>query len=244
MFVKFIIVLLLLIALVSLLRGGMPSAGSALPAASRRPGARSLMLRIAIALLALGVAVLVLHLSGCTAHEESPFKSTLVRNADYGRLASLDGLTDHAGQRVTHVDFSGRVVLVFFGYTQCPDICPTTLLTLQAVMRQLGPEAQRLQVVFVTLDPARDTPDILAPYISFFDKNFRALRGDESSTQAVAKEFRAYYSKVPRADGSYTLDHTATSYVFDPQGRLRLLIRHGETAENITADLRLLLADK
>jgi protein SCO1 len=231
---------LLLIALVSLLRSNTAPA----PAASNRsPRLRPLVLRIAGILLAIGLAVLTLHLSGC-AREEVKFNATVVRDANFGKLAALESLTDATGQRVASVDFSGRVVVVFFGYTQCPDVCPTTLMTMQTVMRLLGDDAPRVQVFFVTLDPQRDTPEILQPYVTWFDKRFRALRGDNAATVAIAKEFRVYFNKVARSDGSYSLDHTATSYVYDPEGRMRLLLRLSEPPDLIAADLKQLLAGK
>ena len=238
MFIKFVIVLLLLIALVSLLRG----APSAARAPTRRPPARTLMTRIAGVLLILGLAVLALHLSGCSA-EPSVFHATEVRNADFGKLSALETLADHRGARITSVDFSGKAVVVFFGYALCPDICPTTLATLKEVMQQLGADAERVQVVFVTLDPERDTPEVIATYVTWFDPRFRALRGDQTATHDVAKAFRVTFSKVEGTSATgYSLDHSATSYAYDPQGRLRLLFRHGASAAHIAADLAKLLA--
>ena len=238
MFVKFVIVLLLLIALVSLLRGG----NTGTPTAPRRSPARPLVLRIAWVLLALGLAVLAVHLSGCTPQQQ-PFNATAVSAPDFGRLNALEALSDHTGSRLSRVDFSGKAVVVFFGYALCPDICPTTLATLKDVMRLLGQDAGRVQVVFVTLDPERDTPEVIGPYVGWFDPSFRALRGDAAATRAVAKEFKVAFSKVEGTSAAgYSLDHTATSYAYDPQGRLRLLIRHGASAEAITADLKKLLA--
>lgn len=240
MFVKFVVVLLLLIALVSLLRG----APSATRTATQRPPARALMTRIAGVLLVLGLAMLALHLSGCTV-KPAPFHATEVRDADFGRLNALETLVDHRGSRLASVDFSGKVVVVFFGYAACPDICPTTLATLKEVMQRLGADADRVQVFFVTLDPERDTPEVIAPYVTWFDARFRGLRGDPAATRAVAKAFRVTFSKVEGTSAAgYSLDHSATSYAYDPQGRLRLLIRHGETAEHIAADLSKLLAGR
>lgn len=243
MFVKIVIVLLLLIVAASLLTNRTAAAPP--PGRRAKPSVRALMTRVALVLLALGAAFAAIHLSGCS-REEAAFHATAVRDADFARLAALDGLTDHAGHRVASADFSGKAALVFFGYTRCPDVCPTTLAALQQAMGLLGPEAERVQVLFVTLDPERDTPEVLAAYVPWFDARFRGLRGDAAATLAVAREFRVFFNKVEaRGGGSamgYAIDHTATSYAYDPQGRLRLLIRHGETPERIAADLRRLLA--
>ena len=132
---------------------------------------------------------------------------------------------------------------MFFGYTQCPDVCPTTMAELKSVMQQLGADAQRVQVLFVTLDPERDTRELLANYVPAFDPSFLGLYGDAETTAKTAKEFRVFYQKQPGpTPGSYTLDHTAGSYVFDPQGRVRLFVRYGDGGANLVADLRTLLA--
>lgn len=189
------------------------------------------------------IVVSLMFLLGCARPTE--FHATDITGASFGRLAVLEVLSDHAGRRVTSADFQGKAVTVFFGYTQCPDICPTALVTMQAVMQQLGSEAERIAVLFVTLDPERDTQDILAAYVPWFDARFRGLRGDLPATRAVAQDFRVFFSKVQgESAAGYSLDHSAMSYVFDPQGRIRLLIRHGESPERIAADLRLLLAGK
>jgi protein SCO1/2 len=188
-------------------------------------------------------ACLAVLLLGC--ERQTAFHATDITGASFGSLAALEALTDHAGRRVASADFSGKAAVVFFGYTQCPDICPTTLLTMQEAMRQLGADAGRVQVLFVTLDPERDTQEILAAYVPWFDARFRGLRGDVQATQAVAREFRVFYSKVMgESAAGYSLDHSSMSYAFDPRGRVRLLIRHGETPERIAADLRLLLTGK
>jgi len=132
---------------------------------------------------------------------------------------------------------------VFFGFTHCPDVCPTTMAELADVKRQLGADGERLQAVFVTVDPERDTPEKLKGYMAAFDPSFVALRGTPAQTEALAKSFKAYYKKVPGADAdSYTVDHTAGSYVFDPQGRLRLFVRYGQPVPDWVSDLRQLLA--
>jgi protein SCO1/2 len=154
-------------------------------------------------------------------------------------------LPDATGQVRRLADFRGKAVVLFFGYTQCPDVCPTTLSAMAEVTKLLGGDAARLQVVFVTLDPERDTPALIADYLAQFNPAFLGLRGDKAATEAVAKEFKVFYAKQAAGGaGGYTLDHTAGSYVFDPAGRLRLYQRHGEAPQRIAADLKLLLAGK
>ncbi len=166
------------------------------------------------------------------------FKSTDITGANYGKDFSL---TDHAGRVRTLADFRGKVVVMFFGYTRCPDVCPTTLAELKAVKDQLGEDGRRLQVLFVTVDPERDTQKLLADYVPAFDPTFLGLYGDPGATARVAKDFKVFFEKVPgRTPDSYTVDHTAGSYVFDPQGRLRLFARHGNSASLVT-DIRALL---
>lgn len=171
---------------------------------------------------------------------KSEFKNTDVTGLDYGKDFAL---TDHTGKPRTLADFKGKAVVVFFGYTQCPDVCPTTLAEMADVMRQLGPLADKVQVLFVSVDPSRDTPELLSKYVPAFDSRFLGLVGDRAATEKIAKEFKVFYQKVAGKDPeSYTMDHTAGSYVFDPQGRLRLFVRHGQGAEPIAHDLRLLLS--
>jgi protein SCO1/2 len=154
-------------------------------------------------------------------------------------------LLDQTGKLRRLSDFKGKVAIVFFGYTQCPDVCPSTLSTLREVMTQLGPQAERVQVLFVTLDPQRDTPALLAQYVPSFHPTFLALRGDDAATGATAQAFKVFYKKQPgSAPGTYSIDHSTGSYVYDPQGRLRLYVKYGDTAEHITGDLKQLLAGK
>ena len=170
----------------------------------------------------------------------SQFKNTDVTGLDYAKDFAL---TDHHGQVRTLADFKGKLVLVFFGYTQCPDVCPTTMAELASVMTELGPQADKLQVVFITLDPARDTQALLAKYVPAFDPRFLGLRGDAAATEKVAKEFKIFFQKVPgKAAGTYTIDHTAGSYVFDENGQVRLFVRHGQGNAALVHDLKLLLA--
>jgi protein SCO1 len=152
-------------------------------------------------------------------------------------------LVDPDGRVRTLADFKGKVVVMFFGYTQCPDICPTTLTEMQQVMSLLGPHADKVQVLFVTVDPGRDTAVILKQYVPAFDSRFLGLRpADDAALEKVAKDFKIYYKKVPgTTPGSYTMDHTAGSYVFDPDGHLRLYIKHAQGPETLAHDLKELL---
>lgn len=168
------------------------------------------------------------------------FRSTDVTGADYGKALAL---TDHTGTPRTLADWRGKVVVLFFGFTQCPDVCPTTLATMADVMKRLGPQADRVQVLFVTVDPERDTPAVIGPYVTAFDPRFVGLYGDRDATARAAREFKVFYQKVPgKTEGTYGIDHTAASYVIDAQGRLRLYVRHQQTAEDLAADLERLLA--
>ena len=152
-------------------------------------------------------------------------------------------LLDVDGKTRTLADFKGKVVVMFFGYTQCPDVCPTTLTEMQQTMVLLGPQADKVQVLFVTVDPARDTAAILKQYVPSFDPRFIGLRpADEAALEKVTKDFKIYYKKVPGlSQGSYTIDHTAGSYVFDPEGHLRLYIKHAQGPETLAHDLKELL---
>jgi len=188
----------------------------------------------------LGLALATAALCSCTGSGPS-FKNTDITGADYGKELTL---TDHTGKTRTLADFRGKVVVVFFGYTHCPDVCPTTLAELKVAREQLGDDGKRVQVLFVTVDPERDTRELLAIYVPAFDPSFLGLYGDATETARVAKEFKVFYQKAPgKTPGSYTVDHTSGSYVFDPQGRLRLLVRPGNVP-NLVADLRILLGAK
>lgn len=168
------------------------------------------------------------------------FHSIDITGADYGRALSLP---DQNGKVRTLADFKGKVTVVFFGFTQCPDVCPTTMAELAQIKQSLGADGERLQGVFITVDPERDTPEILGPYVSSFDPSFVALRGTLDQTTAVAKDFKVFFKKVDgKTPGSYTMDHTAGSYVFDTQGRLRLFTRYGGGTEALASDLKQLLA--
>jgi len=167
------------------------------------------------------------------------FRSTDITGADYGRSLAL---TDHHGKARQLQDFRGKAVVLFFGFTQCPDVCPTTLADMAQVMRQLGPLADRVQVLFVTVDPERDSEAVLAKYVPAFDPRFLGLRGELEATRAVAKEFKVYFEKRPgKEPGAYSVDHSAQTYVLDAEGRLRLFVRHERMAEDLAPDLRTLL---
>jgi len=170
----------------------------------------------------------------------SSFKNTDVTGLEYAKDFAL---TDHTGKPRTLADFKGKAVVVFFGYTQCPDVCPTTMAEMANVMKELGPLANKVQVLFITIDPERDTQQLLAKYVPAFDPRFLGLFGDKAATEKVAKEFKVFYQKNPgKEPGSYTMDHTAGSYIFDPQGRIRLFVRHGQGPEPIVHDLKMLLS--
>ncbi len=162
-----------------------------------------------------------------------------VTGADYARDLPL---TDQHGQRRSLKDFAGKVVVVFFGYTQCPDVCPTSMSELAEVKQALGADGERLQGIFVTVDPERDTPEVLKAYMASFDPSFIALRGTPEELAAVAKDFKIYYKRVEGSTPtSYTMDHSAGNYVYDPAGRLRLYHRYGSGAQALAADVRALL---
>ncbi len=167
------------------------------------------------------------------------FRGLDITGASYGRRFDL---TDQHGQRRTLADFKGRVVMLYFGFAQCPDVCPTALARAAQVKRQLGEQGSRLQVLFVTVDPERDTPAMLREYMAAFDPDFLALTGTPDEIKAAADEFRAFYKKVPTGS-SYTMDHSALSYLFDPQGRIRVALRHAQSADEYLADVRTLLAE-
>lgn len=175
---------------------------------------------------------------GC-AESRPQFKSIDLTGADYAKDFSLP---DHNGQLRSLKDFKGKLVVLFFGFTQCPDVCPTSMAELAEVKKLLGKDGDKLQGLFVTVDPERDTPELLKAYMANFDPTFLALRGSPEQLEAMAKEFKVYYKKVPgKTLTSYTMDHSAASYVYDTQGRLRLYTRYGSGAPALASDLQLLL---
>jgi protein SCO1 len=178
--------------------------------------------------------------AGCDAGKP-PFKSIDITGADYARTLALN---DPNGQTRSLADFKGKVTVVFFGYTQCPDVCPTTMAELAEVKRALGADGAKVQGIFVTVDPERDTPELLKAYVANFGPDFVGLRGTPEQLKATAKEFKVFYAKVPgKNEGSYTMDHTAGSYVFDTQGRVRLFTRYGSGSKALADDLKRLLAE-
>jgi len=177
-------------------------------------------------------------LAACT--ESKPqFKSIDLTGADYAKDFQL---TDHNGQARSLKDFHGKVVVMFFGYTQCPDVCPTSMAEMAEAKKLLGADGDKVQGLFVTVDPERDTPELLKAYMANFDPTFLALRGTPEQLAALAKDFKLYFKKVEgKTPGSYTMDHSAASYVYDTQGRLRLYTRYGSGAQALASDLQLLL---
>ena len=185
------------------------------------------------------IAVLFLALAACSPKQE--FKNIdITGGTAFGKDFSL---LDTDGNVRTLADFKGKVVVMFFGYTQCPDVCPTTLTEMQQAMALLGKQSDKVQVIFVTVDPERDTAAILKQYVPAFDKRFMGLRpADDAALEKVTKDFKIYYRKVPGSSpGSYTMDHTAGSYAFDPEGHLRLYIKHAQGPETLAHDLKELL---
>ena len=185
------------------------------------------------------IAALTICLVACSPKPE--FKNIdITGSTAFGKDFSL---LDPDGNVRTLADFKGKVVVMFFGYTQCPDICPTTLTEMQQVMSLLGPQSDKVQVLFVTVDPERDTASILKQYVPSFDPRFLGLRpADEAALEKVAKDYKIYYKKVPgQSAGSYTMDHMAGSYAFDPEGRLRLYIKHAQGPETLAHDLKELM---
>lgn len=171
--------------------------------------------------------------------DKPSFKAIDITGADYARGFTL---SDHQGQTRSLSDFKGKVVVVFFGYTQCPDVCPTTLSELAEVKRLLGPQGDKLQGVFVTVDPARDTSEMLKAYMANFDPSFVAFIPTPEQLAVVAKDYKVYYKKVDgKTATSYTMDHSAGSYVYDPQGNLRLFSRYGNGPQALVQDIQTLL---
>jgi protein SCO1/2 len=191
----------------------------------------SAMLRRCVALL------LIATLAACGAGGPA-FQASDISGSSFGRDFELK---DPQGRTRKLADFRGKAVVLFFGYTQCPDVCPTTLAALAETMKRLGPDADRVQVLFVTVDPERDTPALLAQYVPAFDPRFLGLYGDADATARTAKEFKVLYQKVTGPGGNYTMDHSAGTYVFDPQGRLRLYVSNGQGPDVFVHDLRELL---
>ena len=195
------------------------------------------------ALLLLGTLGLGLALSACDLYQssKSSFKGVDLTGAKYARELQLP---DIEGRSRSLADFKGKVVVVFFGFTQCPDVCPTTMAELSQVKKMLGADGDKVQGVFVTVDPDRDTPELLKAYLGSFDPSFVALRGTPEQLKAAAQEFKVYYAKVPgKTPETYTMDHTAASFIFDTEGRIRVFSRYGSGAEALSQDIMTLLAE-
>ena len=196
--------------------------------------------RFALATLA---ALSALALSACqkAGPDKPAFKGIDLTGAEYARQLNL---VDQDGRARSLADFKGKVLVVFFGYTQCPDVCPTTMAEVAEVKRSLGADGDKVQGIFVTIDPERDTAALLKTYLASFDPSFVGLRGSEEQTQAAAKEFKVFYAKVPgKTPETYTMDHTAASFIFDTEGRVRVYARYGAGAQPLADDVKLLLAE-
>lgn len=194
--------------------------------------------RLCVSTLLGSAAFVAVLAGGCGSPEPLlRFNAVDITGAAYARdfrLHAADG-----GER-TLADYRGKVVLLFFGFTQCPDVCPTALTRAAEVRKRLGNDGDRLQVIFVTIDPERDLPAVLSEYTHAFDPGFTGLYADPETTRKTADEFRIFYARVPTG-ASYTMDHTATSYVYDTRGELRLAVRHGDSAQQLADDIRVLL---
>lgn len=193
--------------------------------------------------LLLCAAAAALLLAACSDNSKPSFSAIDLTGADYAKDFAL---TDHNGQARTLKDFRGKIVVMFFGYTQCPDVCPTSMTELAAVKKLLGPDGDKVQGLFVTVDPERDTPEVMKSYMANFDPTFLALYATTpEQLAAVAKDYKVYYKRVEgKTPGSYTMDHSAGMYVYDTQGRLRLYSRYGTGAGALGADIKLLLQEK
>jgi protein SCO1/2 len=197
---------------------------------------RRLLRSTLLAVLAGGALLL----GACSEGGKASFNAIDVTGADYAKDFAL---TDHNGQARTLKDFQGKVVVVFFGFTQCPDVCPTSMTELAAVRKLLGKDGEKVQGLFVTVDPERDTPEVMKAYMANFDPTFLALyAASPEQLAAVAKDYKVYYKKVAgKTPTSYTMDHSAGMYIYDTQGRLRLYSRYGSGAGALADDIRLLL---
>ena len=190
----------------------------------------------------LGLAAAAFALAGCdklAPGSRTPFNGVDITGSDLGPDFRL---TDHDGKERTLADFRGKVVAMFFGYTHCPDVCPTTLSDMANALKALGPDAQRVQVLFVTVDPKRDTPELLREYVPAFNPTFLGLHGDAAATAKVTKDFKIYAAERPgKTPETYTVDHSAQTLVFDAKGKLRLMLAYGTPGDKIAADFRILL---
>ncbi len=190
-------------------------------------------------LASIALAAATVGMLGACSQQAPVFASVDVTGVDYAKDFSL---TDHNGKPRHLADFAGKVVVVFFGYTQCPDVCPTTMAELAEIRKSLGPDGDKVQGLFVTVDPERDTPEVLKAYVANFDPSFLALYTTPEGLAALAKDYKIYYKKVDgKTPTSYTMDHSAGSYVYDTKGQLRLFTRYGSGPKVLADDIRLLL---
>lgn len=198
---------------------------------------RAVLVTLGVSAVLAGAAITLISVS--KPPTPTPFKSIDITGADYARDFMLP---DHNGRLRSIKDFAGKVVVVFFGFTQCPDVCPTTMAEVAQAKALLGSESDKLQAIFVTVDPQRDTPEVLKPYMAHFDPSFVALRPNADQLAAVARDFKIYFKKVEgKSPTSYTMDHSAASYVYDPRGTLRLYLPYGGGAQALASDARLLI---
>lgn len=192
-------------------------------------------MRLIIFSALVAVACLV---GGCSQSAAPKFQLTDVTGADFGKSLAL---TDHTGKPRTLADFQGKVVVIFFGYTQCPDVCPTTLAEMAKVVKDLGADGEKVQVLFVSVDPERDTRELLKQYVTAFNPSFLGMTGDAGATARAAKEFKVYVQKQPAKGGGYSVDHSAGTFILDQQGRLRLFAQYGVGTPALLGDIRTLL---
>lgn len=192
----------------------------------------------AVFIRATALFFIIFSLSACS-EKAAQFKSIDITGADYAKNFSLP---DVNGQTKTMADFKGKIPIVFFGFAQCPDVCPTTMAEISEVKKSLGKEGEKVTAIFITVDPERDTPQVLKAYMESFDPSFTALRGSAEQVTQLAKDFKVYFKKVEgKTATSYTFDHTAASFVFDTEGKLRLYTRYGMGAKALADDLKILL---
>lgn len=188
---------------------------------------------ICAALIALACVI-----AGCGQTPAPKFQLTDVTGANFGKALALN---DHTGKARTLADFRGKVVVIFFGFTQCPDVCPTTLAEMAKVVKALGVDGGKVQVLFVSVDPERDTRELLRQYVTAFDPTFLGMVGDAEATARAAKEFKIYVQKQPAKGGGYSVDHSAGTFILDQQGQLRLFAQYGAGAQALLGDIRTLL---
>lgn len=186
---------------------------------------------------------LLLAAAGCGPQSSQPvkFQLTDVTGANFGKALALN---DHNGKARTLTDFQGKVVVIFFGFTQCPDVCPTTLAEMAKVVKELGTDGEKVQVLFVSVDPERDTQELLKQYVTAFHPTFLGLVGDAAATTRTAKEFKVYVQKQPGKNGGYSVDHSAGTFIVDQRGSLRLFAQPNAGAAALANDIRTLLKQK